>query len=358
MKKEEIYEAAGKSCIICNSCRYCEGLCAVFPAMERKREFELNDIDYLANLCHQCSECFYDCQYAPPHEFNLAIPTQFAAVRKESYKKYAFPRVFGALFSANALITCLLFLVILFLGFTISGALNADNSASVGDFYYYIPEGVMITVFSIVAILITAAAAFSVKSFACAIGLKKVNSQAIIQTIKDVAKMRYLGGHESEGCTYPNEFRSNSRRFFHQATMYGFGICFLATFSAAIYSHILGIAAPYSFTQLPKFLGVIGGILLCVGVLGLLYLKIIADKNIIDKSSVSMDYALLLMLFVVGFSGFALMFLRESSALAALLYFHLSSVLTLFLMVPYSKFMHILYRFVALLKYNMDEQEA
>ncbi|NDA51733.1 MAG: tricarballylate utilization protein TcuB, partial [Betaproteobacteria bacterium] len=37
---------------ICNSCRYCEGFCAVFPAMERRLDFNAVDMDYLANLCH------------------------------------------------------------------------------------------------------------------------------------------------------------------------------------------------------------------------------------------------------------------------------------------------------------------
>jgi citrate/tricarballylate utilization protein len=38
---------------ICNACRYCEGLCAVFPAMEMRRTFAAGDLNYLANLCHQ-----------------------------------------------------------------------------------------------------------------------------------------------------------------------------------------------------------------------------------------------------------------------------------------------------------------
>ena len=28
---------------ICNACRYCEGFCAVFPAMERRRLFTTGD---------------------------------------------------------------------------------------------------------------------------------------------------------------------------------------------------------------------------------------------------------------------------------------------------------------------------
>ena len=34
---------------ICNACRYCEGFCAVFPAMTRRIEFSLPDIHYLSN---------------------------------------------------------------------------------------------------------------------------------------------------------------------------------------------------------------------------------------------------------------------------------------------------------------------
>ena len=41
---------------ICNACRYCEGFCAVFPAMERRRLFTDGDVSYLANLCHNCGD--------------------------------------------------------------------------------------------------------------------------------------------------------------------------------------------------------------------------------------------------------------------------------------------------------------
>ena len=50
---------------VCNACRYCEGFCAVFPAMELRREFTHGDLTYLANLCHSCRGCYYACQYAP-----------------------------------------------------------------------------------------------------------------------------------------------------------------------------------------------------------------------------------------------------------------------------------------------------
>jgi ferredoxin len=63
---------------ICNGCRYCEGFCAVFPAMTRRLEFNAADVHYLANLCHNCGACLHACQYAPPHEFAINVPQAMA----------------------------------------------------------------------------------------------------------------------------------------------------------------------------------------------------------------------------------------------------------------------------------------
>ena len=80
---------------VCNSCRYCEGLCAVFPAMEMRRSFSDGDLNYLANLCHGCGACYTDCQFSPPHEFNVNVPQTLAIARNESYAAYAWPRAFS-----------------------------------------------------------------------------------------------------------------------------------------------------------------------------------------------------------------------------------------------------------------------
>ena len=91
MSIDELIKDAQHSMGICNSCRYCEGFCAVFPAMEKRLDFTEGDIHYLANLCHNCSECYYACQYAPPHEFAVNIPQQLAQVRNATYQTYAWP---------------------------------------------------------------------------------------------------------------------------------------------------------------------------------------------------------------------------------------------------------------------------
>jgi citrate/tricarballylate utilization protein len=83
---------------ICNACRYCEGFCAVFPAMTRRLEFGKADVHYLANLCHNCGACLHACQYAPPHEFAVNVPQAMAQVRGQTYADYAWPPALGALY--------------------------------------------------------------------------------------------------------------------------------------------------------------------------------------------------------------------------------------------------------------------
>ena len=88
---------------ICNACRYCEGFCAVFPAMTRRLEFGKADIHYLANLCHNCGACLHACQYAPPHEFAVNVPQAMAAVRGQTYTDYAWPPAAGRAVPAQRL---------------------------------------------------------------------------------------------------------------------------------------------------------------------------------------------------------------------------------------------------------------
>ena len=88
---------------ICNACRYCEGFCAVFPAMTRRLEFGKADVNYLANLCHNCGACLHACQYAPPHEFGINIPKAMAEVRGQTYADYAWPPALGKLYQRNGL---------------------------------------------------------------------------------------------------------------------------------------------------------------------------------------------------------------------------------------------------------------
>jgi citrate/tricarballylate utilization protein len=82
----ELIEEGRRQLTICNACRYCEGYCSVWPALERRRELSDGDLTHLANLCHDCRDCLDACMYAAPHEFELNPPKLFSQLRLETYE--------------------------------------------------------------------------------------------------------------------------------------------------------------------------------------------------------------------------------------------------------------------------------
>lgn len=140
---------------VCNACRYCEGFCAVFPAMTQRLEFGKADINYLANLCHNCGACLHACQYAPPHEFAINVPKAMAEVRLETYQHYARPAAFGALYhragiAVTLALTCSLILFLL-LTIALKGSLLHEPLA--GDFYQIYPHSLLAWMFGSVFVI-------------------------------------------------------------------------------------------------------------------------------------------------------------------------------------------------------------
>ena len=99
----DLVKDGARQMTICNACRYCEGYCAVFPAMEQRRIFTKADLTYLANLCFDCRDCYYACQYAPPHEFAVNIPKFMSELRADTYREFTWPAMLSGLFKHNAL---------------------------------------------------------------------------------------------------------------------------------------------------------------------------------------------------------------------------------------------------------------
>ena len=69
-----------------------------------------------------------------------------------------------------------------------------------------------------------------------------------------------------------------------------------------------------------------------------------------------MDVAFIVMLFLTSLTGMALLLLRETAAMGPLLALHLGVVFSLFITMPYGKFVHGIYRFVALVRYARERQ--
>ena len=257
---------------ICNACRYCEGFCAVFPAMTRRLEFAKADIHYLANLCHNCGACLHACQYAPPHEFGVNVPRAMAQVRVTTYADYAWPAGFGRLYARNGLTTAIALGAGLALFLLLAVARNGFlwHAPMAGDFYRVFPHNLLVAMFAPVFVFACAALAIGVARFWRDISPGAASAQAAGEATRNVLQMKYLDGGHGEGCNDADDRFTLWRRRFHHFTFYGFLLCFAATSVATVYHYAFGWPAPYGYGSVPVLLGTAGGIGLVVGPAGLL----------------------------------------------------------------------------------------
>jgi citrate/tricarballylate utilization protein len=349
----------GRVMQICNACRYCEGFCAVFPAMTRRLEFGKADVHFLSNLCHSCGACLHACQYAPPHEFAVNVPRAMAQVRGRTYADYAWPPGLGALYERNGVTVAVALAaglaLFLLLALAMQGTLSGATLA--GDFYNLFPHNLMVGMFAPVFLFAALALGIGVARFWRDIEPGAATAPAIGETARDVLRLKYLDGGHGQGCNNADDEFTLSRRRLHHATFYGFMLCFASTSVATIYHYVLGWHAPYPWSSLPVILGTAGGIGLLVGPAGLAWLHFERHPLHGDPAQKPMDQGFLLLLFLTSLSGLALLLWRDGAGMAILLAVHLGVVMALFLTMPYGKFAHGFYRTAALLKWSIERRK-
>lgn len=313
------YEEGARIMTICNACRYCEGYCAVFPAMERRLTFDAAELQYLANLCHDCGSCLPACQYAPPHEFAVDVPRTLKRIREGTYEEYAWPAAAPRGLATRASVIA----IVLFAAATFA--------------FGPIPKAAMIAVFGIAGLGVAGALGAGIARCWRAIAgpaLSWSDPPAVLAALGDALRLRNLDGG-GEGCP---------RRTFHHLAFYGFTLCFAATVVAAFYDNFLGWPPPYPLLSAPVILGTVGGITLLAGAAGLL--------------QTANDLTFIVMLILVAFTGLLLLLLRATPVMGPLLAIHLGIVLGLFVTMPYGKFVHGFYRFAALLRDAIEKRQA
>lgn len=352
---DDFLAEAQRQVSICNGCRYCEGYCAVFPAMERLPVLGEGDLTYLANLCHDCRACFQACMYAPPHEFAVEIPTLLSAARERSYEEFARPRWLARAFAGGPLAIggltlagTLAFVVLAWMAGRIEGIYSP--SASTRSFYDVVPYGFMVVPTLLLSLFVAGAIAWGFVDFwRASRGGSRLGAGAWLTALREIATLRWMKGG-GEDCYYPDADRPSAlRRRLHHATAYGFLLAFVSTTLAAVHKNLLDEPGPYGYLHPVVLFGLAGGIGMVVGTTGLLWLKRGAAE-LASPRETALNISFLVTLDLVSATGLLLLFLRGTDAMGVLLVVHLGTVVALYLTAPYGKFVHAVYRSAAVLR--------
>ena len=346
---------------VCNACRYCEGFCAVFGAAQLRDAIGSGDAAYLANLCHDCRMCFDACMFTPPHEFALNIPAVMTQARAETYAAYAKPAAFAVLFrrpKRAAQLTVAAAVVLIALGAAlVAGPEAVRPQLGTGAFYRVIPFAAMLAAALGLVLYGLVSIALSARGFARDIagGAAFVTVSSLATALHDTLSLVYLKGGGA-GC-YDERRASGRRRLYHMLVFWGVTADFAATLSAAVLQDLLHRLPPYPLWSVPVVLGTLGGVAIVAGAAGLIAVKKRSDPRPASPGMIALDYAFLGLLEVVAISGLALLVLRSTAAMGSLLVLHLGAVAGLFVTAPYGKFVHAVYRFIALVK-NAHERTS
>lgn len=333
---------------ICNACRYCEGYCSVFPAMTLHRAFSDGELTQLANLCHNCRGCYYACQYTAPHEFDHNLPRALAEVRLDSWEKFIWPNGVAALFQKSGMALAGALAAAIAVILVIAFALRPESGEG---FYAVVSHTAMATLFTVAWILPLVIVAGGVWRYWRHVGGERVTLRHLQDAAVDAGKLRNLKGGAAEGCNYEKEDRyTMARRWAHQAVMWGFLLAFAATVSGTVLHYGFGMEAPYGLFSLPKLFGVPGGILMTIGGVGLIALKLRAEKSLSAPAVWGGEMAYVVLLTATAVTGLALYWATGTGGVRALLIAHLGTVLALFLTLPYTKMVHVPFRFAALVR--------
>jgi len=359
----DVFQEANRQLIICNACRYCEGYCPVFRAIETRRDFKQGDVFYLSNLCHDCRACYYACMFTPPHEFAINIPKILAEARIETYQRWSWPGFLARAFKDRAITVVLavaaaVLVMALSLLFIPMSGLFAIHIGP-GAFYEVVPYiamviGGLVLFFYAIVVWMRGGARFwsETRSVAHQHGGLKAPTSALTAALG----LRYLKGG-GPGCFYPGERPSSVRRIYHSMTSWGLLSDFVATTLAFVYQDFFHRLPPYSLTSAPVAFGSVGGVALIVGTGGLIWFKWRSDRLPEATGASGMDYVFLVTLGLTALTGMLTLFFRATAAMGSMLILHLALIAALFVTAPYGKFVHIVYRSLALIRYEIEQRQ-
>ena len=317
---------------------------------------------HLANLCHDCRDCFTACMYTAPHEFDLNPPQVFTQVREETYRSYVWPQTVpvwlrgrGGVALAFVATTAVLGL----LSVLTSGNATAAAPTS-GSPYDVLPHLLLVVLVGLpslwtVGVLGAAVARYWHDTHGRLGYLTRPRLWASV--LADGVQLRHLRG-AGEPCGYPQQTPNPARRRLHLAVTYGFGLCVLSTTSAAVLQEGFDQTPPYPVLSVPVLTGTAGGLALMAGSVGLVLLKGRSDTRLGTDTMRRADYGLLWALLILALTGLLTLTFRDGALFRPVLVIHLAAVMVAFAITPYTKFVHWIYRLLALYKDGLDRDQA
>jgi citrate/tricarballylate utilization protein len=165
--------------------------------------------------------------------------------------------------------------------------------------------------------------------------------RALAVAVRDALTMRWLRGG-GPGCAYPGERPSRGRGVLHAFVFYGFLAALASTTLAAINQDLLGRVPPYPLVSAPVVLGALGGAAMLGGTAGMLIAEVRSDRRPAADAMACMDYAFVVTLGLASMSGLLALALRGTHAMGLMT-------------APYGKFVHLVYRFLALVRYRLEQ---
>jgi len=96
---------------------------------------------------------------------------------------------------------------------------------------------------------------------------------------------------------------------------------------------------------------------LIVGTGGLIWFKMRSDPEPAGAGATGMDYVFLVTLGLTALTGILVLVLRDTAAMGSVLVLHLAFIASLFLTAPYGKFVHAVYRTLALVRYEIEQSQ-
>lgn len=335
----DIYAEASRQLQLCNACRYCEGYCAVWESLDRRNEIGRNDILYFSSLCHDCGQCYTVCPFTEPHEYALNIPKALGSVRLDSYSVNIWPGFLKGLIKFPSLFTSIIlalsmtstFLFVLITKGTLTGSLTFSQVISPFDYRL-----ATLSIYSFVLVL-------------WAIEGHRYWSQINIGTKQKTGLSAIFGGlsdafgHENfkgggAGCTYPDSRRKSFRLIFHPMVLFGF---LIALVSISFYP---AFGLPF------RILYLLGSAMMFFGSAGLMYGRTLSDRTRETPGMIRIDFPFTLLLNLGGLTGIVLVVFYGSGFDWSVFLIHDALIFTLFLLAPFGKFIHPLFRILALVK--------